>query len=82
MRWGRPFTPETLLWEIDEATLGSDDRRLAHLELVVRTRTQQALTVDDFVSRQERQLQALRSALGARTHEGAGRWIVRLEGTR
>jgi hypothetical protein len=82
MRWGRPFTPETLLWEVDEAMLGPEDRRLAHLELVVRTGTQQALTVDDFVSRQERQVQALRSALGARTHEGAGRWILRLEGAR
>lgn len=81
-RWGRPFSPETLLWEIAEATLGPEDRRLAHLELVVRTRTQQALTVDDFVSRQERQVQALRSALGARTREGAGRWILRLEGAR
>jgi hypothetical protein len=82
MRWGRPFTPEALLWELDEANLGPGDRHLAHLELVVRTRTQQALTVDDFVSRQEKQLQALRSALGARTREGAGRWILRLEGGR
>jgi len=82
MRWGRPFTPETLLWEVDDANLGPEDRRRAHLELVVRTRTPQALAVDDFVSCQGRQIEALRSAVGARTREGAGRWILRLEGGR
>ncbi len=79
-RWGRPFTPEALLWE-DAGPFGPDDRSLSHLELVVRT-GRESLAVDDFVVRQERQVEALRSALGARTREGAGRWILPARGSR
>ncbi|HET6984714.1 MAG TPA: hypothetical protein VFI53_21400, partial [Myxococcaceae bacterium] len=35
-RWGRLHSSEALLWEIDGAPLGSDARRLAHLELCLR----------------------------------------------
>ncbi len=73
-RWGRLHSSEALLWEIDGASLGTDARRLAHLELCLRTRQALPLTTDDFVARQEREVAAWRVAAAGKG--GAGRWMT------
>lgn len=78
-RWGRAFTPEALLWEIDAGPFGPDDRSLSHLELVVRTGESLPLAVDDFVVRQERQVEAWRSTVSRlATSVSTGAWRARL----
>lgn len=78
IRWGRQFSLPALLWEIDLAALGPEARRLAHLELSLRTRLSLPLTTDDFVVRQEREVLAWRQALAKRPGEAVGRWSLRL----
>ena len=73
-RWDSPASPRRLLWEIDGAALGTDARRLAHLELCLRTRQALPLTTDDFVARQEREVAAWRVAAAGKG--GAGRWMA------
>ena len=78
-RWGRAFAPEGLLWEIDAGPFGPDGRALSHLELVVRTGEALPLSVDDFVVRQERQVEAWRKAVGSLAASvSPGAWRARL----
>jgi len=78
-RWGRPFTPDALLWEIDAGPFGPDGRTLSHLELVLRTGESLPLAVDDFVARQEAQVDAWRVAVKRlSTSQPPGSWRVRL----
>lgn len=79
LRWGRPFCSEALLWEMDQAPLSTDDRRLSHLEAVVRTGGALPLNPTDFVVRQERQVQAWGDFLRARPGQPSpGTWSVRM----
>jgi hypothetical protein len=79
-RWGRAFTPEAVLWEIDRGPFAPDDRALSHLELVVRTGEMLPLHVDDFVARQEREVEAWRRVARSGAQLTAGGWRARLSG--
>jgi hypothetical protein len=79
MRWGRPFCAEALLWEMDQAPLSAAERRLGHLEAVVRTGGALPLDPTDFVVRQERQVQAWRDFLQQRPGQPPpGSWSTRI----
>jgi len=77
-RWGRAFSPAALLWEVDEGPFGPEDRTLAWMELVVRTGELLPLHVDDFVARQERELDGWRRVVGATAALQAGAWRSRV----
>jgi hypothetical protein len=65
-RFGRPFSIQQTLWELDAADSTARERRLAALELVVRSGSSLPFDALDFVVRQRRQLHAWRALLDAR----------------
>ena len=77
-RWGRAFSAQALLWEVDQGPFAAADRRLSHLELVIRTGETLPLDPEEFVARQERQVAAWRKQVAQFDHRlSPGRWTAR-----
>jgi hypothetical protein len=77
-RWGRAFSAQALLWEVDQGPFAAADRRLSHLELVIRTGGSLPLDPEEFVARQERQVAAWRKQVAQSEHLlTPGRWAAR-----
>ena len=77
VRWGRLFSAEALLWEIDEGPFGAEDRRLSHLELRARTGGELPLEPGEFVARQAGQVAAWREWIRGGHALPAGTWTRR-----
>ena len=65
-RWGNAWSVRDNLWEMDDALATPRQRRLAHLELVVRTGAELPFDPLDFVSRQQRRIAEWRDYLELR----------------
>jgi hypothetical protein len=77
-RWGRAFSAQALLWEVDQGPFAAGDRTLSHVELVIRTGETLPLDPEEFVARQERQVAAWRKQVAKSEHRlSPGRWSAR-----
>jgi hypothetical protein len=72
-RYGHLWSPQDNLWELSEAIATPRERRLAHLELIVRVGGEIPFDPRDFIFRQERQLEAWKSMV-ARARVAPGSW--------
>lgn len=78
-RFGHEWSPRTSLWELECRDSLPLERRLAHVELAVRTGGAIPLDREDFVVRQLGQLEAWRAHVeaAARRREADGGWSTR-----
>jgi hypothetical protein len=74
-RWGNPWTPRDNVWELERSLSLPRERRLAWLELVVRTSGDIPFDERDFVVRQRRQIEQWKQFVAARGERATpGSW--------
>src|SRR5262249_48663990 len=74
-RYGSPWSFAQTLWDLEDERASLPSRRLAHVELVVRSGGAAALNLEGFVARQLKQISAWKAFLAARARESrAGTW--------